>query len=119
MIVLDTSIVNLALARIGAEFSSALSSLQWLVDGYAVVLASLLLGAGALGDRVGVKGTFTTGLVLFSVASAACGCAPNMPALQMARIAQGVGAALQLPNSLAALNHTFLDPSIRAAMDTA
>ena len=56
-IVLDTSIVNLALARIGTEFNSGLATWQWLVDGYALVFASLLLGAGALGDRVGAKGT--------------------------------------------------------------
>ena len=55
MIVLDTSIVNLALARIGTEFNSGLATWQWLVDGYALVFASLLLGAGALGDRVGAK----------------------------------------------------------------
>jgi len=57
MIVLDTSIVNLALARIGTEFNSSLATWQWLVDGYALVFASLLLGAGALGDRVGAEGT--------------------------------------------------------------
>ena len=57
LIVLDTSIVNLALARIGTEFNSSLATWQWLVDGYALVFASLLLGAGALGDRVGAEGT--------------------------------------------------------------
>ena len=107
MIVLDTSIVNLAAARIGLEFGSNLSELQWLVDGYAMTFASLLLGSGALGDRLGVKRTFMVGLLVFTLASALCGAAPTINALQVARIAQGVGAALLLPNSLAALNHTF------------
>jgi MFS transporter, DHA2 family, methylenomycin A resistance protein len=61
MIVLDTSIVNLALARIGTELNSSLATLQWLVDGYALVFASLLLGAGALGDRFEAKRTFMRG----------------------------------------------------------
>jgi MFS transporter, DHA2 family, methylenomycin A resistance protein len=114
MIVLDTSIVNLALAKIGSDFQSGLAALQWLVDGYAMIFASLLLGAGALGDRLGVKGTFMAGLALFTAASAACGFAPSIDALQVARIAQGIGAAMLLPNSLAALNHTFTDPYQRA-----
>ncbi len=71
MIVLDTSIVNLALARIGTEFNSGLVTLQWLVDGYALVFASLLLGAGALADRFGTKGAFMWGLLVFALASAA------------------------------------------------
>jgi len=110
MIVLDTSIVNLALPRIGTELDAGLTTLQWLVDGYLLVFASLLLGAGALGDRFGVKGTIMCGLLVFTLASALCGMAANIAALQASRIVQGVGAALLLPNSLAALNHTFSDP---------
>jgi MFS transporter, DHA2 family, methylenomycin A resistance protein len=103
MIVLDTSVVNLALARIGTELNSGLATLQWLVDGYALIFASLLLGAGALGDRFGAKGTFMWGLLLFTLASALCGMAPSIEALQISRIVQGIGAALLLPNSLATL----------------
>jgi MFS transporter, DHA2 family, methylenomycin A resistance protein len=114
MIVLDTSIVNLALARIGTELNSSLATLQWLVDGYALVFASLLLGAGALGDRFGAKGTFMCGLVVFTLASALCGMAPGIEALQISRIVQGIGAALLLPNSLAALNNAFTDPLHRS-----
>src|SRR5262249_21661639 len=99
MIVLDTSIVILALARIGTELNSGLATLQWLVDGYALVFASFLLGAGALGDRFGAKGTFMCGLVVFTLASALCGMAPTIEALQVSRIVQGIGAALLLPNS--------------------
>ena len=114
MIVLDTSIVNLALARIGIEFKSGLSTLQWLVDAYALVFASLLLGAGALGDRFGANGTFMCGLAVFTLASALCGMAPSIVALQISRIVQGIGAALLLPNSLAALNNSFVDPLRRS-----
>jgi DHA2 family methylenomycin A resistance protein-like MFS transporter len=115
MIVLDTAIVNLALPRIKDVFQADLISLQWLVDGYAIVFASLLLNAGALGDRYGAKRVFTSGLSLFCVASAACGLAPSLASLQFARAVQGVGAALLLPNSLAALNHTVEDPDRRKA----
>jgi DHA2 family methylenomycin A resistance protein-like MFS transporter len=114
MIVLDTSIVNLALARIGTELDAGLTTLQWLVDGYLLVFASLLLGAGALGDRFGVKVTFMCGLLVFTVASASCGMAQSIEALQISRIVQGLGAALLLPNSLAALNHAFADPLRRS-----
>jgi DHA2 family methylenomycin A resistance protein-like MFS transporter len=106
MIVLDTSIVNLALPRIGAAFAADLPTLQWLVDGYALVFASLLLTAGALGDRYHAKHVFVAGLIIFSAASAACGLAQGVWSLQCARVVQGIGAAMLLPNSLAALNHT-------------
>jgi DHA2 family methylenomycin A resistance protein-like MFS transporter len=114
MIVLDTSIVNLALPRIGTELNSDLATLQWLVDGYALVFASLLLGAGALGDRFGARRTFMCGLAVFTVASALCGVAPGIEALQISRVVQGIGAALLLPNSLAALSNAFTDPLRRS-----
>jgi DHA2 family methylenomycin A resistance protein-like MFS transporter len=115
MIVLDTSIVNLALPRIRDAFDADLATLQWLVDGYALVFASLLLTAGALGDRYGAKLVFIAGLAVFSVASAACGLANGISSLQGARVVQGLGAAMLLPNSLAALNHTVTDGQRRAA----
>ena len=113
MIVLDTSIVNLALPRIKDVFHADLTGLRWLVDGYALVFASLLLNAGALGDRYGAKRMFSAGLLIFCAASAACGLAPGMATLQCARAIQGIGAAILLPNSLAALNHTVQDPERR------
>jgi MFS transporter, DHA2 family, methylenomycin A resistance protein len=113
MIMLDTSIMNLALARIKTELNSSIATLPRLVDGYALVFASLLLGVGALGDRFGAKRTFTCGLVLFTLASALCGMALNIESLQISRIVQGIGAALLLPNSLATLNYTFADPMHR------
>jgi MFS transporter, DHA2 family, methylenomycin A resistance protein len=113
MIILDTSIVNLALPRIGSEFAANRSTLQWLVDGYAVVFASLLLSAGALGDRYGARRIFRAGLVVFTLASALCGMAPSATVLEVARVMQGVGAALLLPNSLATLSNAFEDPTLR------
>jgi DHA2 family methylenomycin A resistance protein-like MFS transporter len=116
MIILDTSIVNLALPRIRSAFNADLATLQWLVDGYALVFASLLLTAGALGDRFDAKRVFVAGLIVFSVASGACGLAQSISALQGARILQGIGAAMLLPNSLAALNHTVPDGRRTAAV---
>jgi MFS transporter, DHA2 family, methylenomycin A resistance protein len=115
IIVLDTSIVNLALPRIREAFQADLTTLQWLVDGYALVFASLLLTAGSLGDRYGADRVFIAGLIVFSVASAACGFASGMVSLQCARVVQGAGAAMLLPNSLAALNHTVQEPQRRTA----
>lgn len=115
MIVLDTSIVNLALPRIREAFDADLVTLQWLVDGYALVFASLLLTTGSLGDLFGAKRVFIAGLAVFSVASAACGLAPGMASLQGARVLQGIGAAMLLPNSLAALGHTIQEPARRTA----
>jgi DHA2 family methylenomycin A resistance protein-like MFS transporter len=103
MIVLDTSIVNLALARIGTELNSGLATLQWLVDGYALVFASLLLGAGALGDRFGAKDTFMYGLWFIRWPRP---CVEWLPLSRRSRIrasCRGSG-PLRLPNSLAALN---------------
>ena len=115
MIVLDTSIVNLAVPRIGTEFRASLPMLQWLVDGYALIFASLLLTAGALGDRYDARRVFMAGLAVFTIASCACGFAPGLWSLQAARVLQGIGAAMLLPNSLAALNHTVTDGRRRMA----
>ena len=113
MIILDTSIVNLALPSIGTELGSDLVGLQWIVDGYALVFASLLLSAGSLADRYGAKRVFMTGLAIFTVASVLCGVSPTMSALRIFRILQGVGAALMLPTSLALLNHAIDEPDRR------
>jgi MFS transporter, DHA2 family, methylenomycin A resistance protein len=114
MVILDTSVVNLALPSIAAELHVSLAGLQWIVDGYALVFASLLLGAGSLGDRLGAKPVFLLGLLVFTAASLLCGAAPTPSALNAARVLQGIGAALQLPTSLALLNHAVADPQRRA-----
>jgi len=114
MVILDTTVVYIALPAIQRQFSATITELQWVVDGYTLVFASLLLTAGALGDRLGDKKIFLLGLVLFTGGSALCGIAPTMWMLQLARVVQGIGAALQVPASLALLNHMYSDPRERA-----
>ena len=104
---LDGTVVNVALPTIGRDLDAGLSSLQWTVDGYLLTLGALLLLGGSLGDIYGRRRMFVTGLVAFTVASVACGLAPSMEALVVARAAQGVGGALLVPGSLALLSATF------------
>jgi DHA2 family methylenomycin A resistance protein-like MFS transporter len=87
--------------------------LQWIVDGYALVFASLLLSGGSIADRYGVKNVFMTGLAIFTLASALCSTAPTIGLLHAARVLQGAGAALMLPTSLAMLNHAIAEPKRR------
>ncbi|HZR41980.1 MAG TPA: MFS transporter [Ktedonobacteraceae bacterium] len=114
LIILDSTVVNVALPNIQQQLGGSVNELQWIVDGYLLVFASVLLTGGALGDRLGNKRIFLIGLALFTVASALCGVAPNMWVLQVARLLQGLGAAFQVPTSLALLNHSFHDPRERA-----
>lgn len=104
LVQLDVTIVNVALATMGAELHSTISGLQWVVDAYAIAFASLLLSAGALGDRIGARRVLAAGFAAFVAASVACGLAPTAPWLIAARVAQGLGAALMVPASLALLN---------------
>ncbi|MEO3824232.1 MFS transporter [Actinomadura sp. B10D3] len=101
LVLLDVTIVNVALPGIGRALGTGLPGLQGVVDGYAVAIAGLLLGGGALGDRIGHRRTTLAGFALFGLASLACGAAPSAGALIAARAAQGAGAALLLPGSLA------------------
>ena len=114
VVILDTTIVTLALPAIGDDLGGDLSDLQWVVDGYVVAFAALLLSSGALGDRIGVARGYSAGMALFTVASVACGLAPSLPVLLAARVLQGVGAALLLPNSLALVRLAYHDPGARA-----
>jgi MFS transporter, DHA2 family, methylenomycin A resistance protein len=114
MAVLDSTVVNVALPDMARSLGTGIAGMQWVVDGYALVFASLLLTAGALGDRLGNKGTFVAGLALFTLASALCGIAPSLGALVAFRALQGVGAAVQVPASLALLRHHYHDPAERA-----
>ncbi|SFO72988.1 MFS transporter, DHA2 family, methylenomycin A resistance protein [Actinomadura madurae] len=101
LVLLDVTIVNVALPGIGRALGTGLPGLQGVVDGYAVAIAGLLLGGGALGDRIGHRRTTFAGFALFGLASLACGAAPGAGPLIAARVAQGAGAALLLPGSLA------------------
>jgi EmrB/QacA subfamily drug resistance transporter len=100
---LDLWIVNVALVDMGDSFRVSLSALSWVLNGYAVTLAALLIPAGRLGDRVGHRRVFLAGIALFTVSSVACAVAPNVGVLVAARVAQAAGAAAQLPTSLALL----------------
>ncbi len=109
LVQLDVSIVNVALANIATNIHTGVTGLQWVVDSYALTFASLLLSAGALGDRIGARRAFVAGLSLFATASLGCALAPNAAALIAARVLQGVGASTLVPCSLALLNHTCRD----------
>jgi len=114
MAVLDSTVVNVALPDMAHGLGTGIPGMQWVVDGYALLFASLLLPAGALGDRWGNRGTFAAGLALFTGSSVLCGIAPSLGALIAFRAIQGVGAAIQVPASLALLRHHFHDPRERA-----
>lgn len=104
---IDSSVVNVGLPAIGRDLGGGHSGLQWLVGGYLLPLSALLLLGGALGDRLGRRRLLVIGIVIFGLASVLCGLAPNLQTLIAARFAQGVGAALLMPNSLAILGVTF------------
>ncbi|CAM4119542.1 MFS transporter [Kibdelosporangium persicum] len=107
MAMLDGTIVNVALPRIGTELDASVAGLQWILDGYLLSLASLILIAGSLGDRYGRRKVFVIGIVWFGLASLLCGIAPNTELLVVARILQGIGGALLTPGSLAILQSSF------------
>lgn len=114
IVILDTSIVNVAIERIGSGLGTGLSGIEWVVNAYTLVFASLLLTGGTLGDRLGATRVYGAGLALFTLASALCGAAPSVIFLVVARAVQGLGAALLVPCSLALLNHAYQDPGERA-----
>lgn len=114
MVILDTTIVNVAVGSIRAHLDATLSGMQWVVDAYALTFAALLLSAGALADRIGPRRAFGWGLAVFSAASLACGLATNLATLILARGIQGGGAALLIPTSLSLISQTFTQPHERA-----
>jgi EmrB/QacA subfamily drug resistance transporter len=103
MLLLDVTIVNVALPSIQQDLHSSFSDLQWVVDAYALTLAAVLLTAGSIGDLIGRRRVFTGGLVLFSLASLLCGLASSPLFLNLARGLQGVGASMMFACSLALL----------------
>jgi EmrB/QacA subfamily drug resistance transporter len=107
MAMLDGTVVNVALVRIGKDLDASLADLQWVTNGYLLVLASLILLGGSLGDRFGRRRVFVIGVVWFAVASAACGLAQSPEQLVAARFLQGVGGALLTPGSLSLIQATF------------
>ncbi|WP_438483590.1 MFS transporter [Streptomyces sp. S186] len=114
LISLDALIVTVALPDIGRSLGGGMSGLQWVVDGYTLLFAALMLSAGALSDRIGARQAYGGGLVLFALASAACGLAPNLGILVAARLVQGAAAAVMMPASLALVRQGFPDQAKRA-----
>ena len=101
MVMLDGTVVNVALRTVGSDLDASLSQLQWISNAYLLTLASLILLGGSLGDRLGRRRVFLVGVIWFAVASALCGLAPNAETLIAARALQGIGGALLAPGSLA------------------
>lgn len=107
MLLIDVTIVNVALPDIAADLDTGLSGLQWVVDGYALALAALLLVLGSLADRAGAKRAYLAGLVVFAVASLGCGVAGSAAVLVAARALQGVGGAAMFATTLSLLHATY------------
>ncbi len=113
MIILDTTIVNVAVPAIGQDLDADLADLQWVVDSYLVLLAAGILTGGALSDRFTARNVFQVGIALFTLTSLACGMAPTTGTLIVARALQGVSAALCVPSSLALVRSGYTDPALR------
>ncbi|GAA4002710.1 MULTISPECIES: MFS transporter [Streptomyces] len=107
MALLDSTVVNVALPRIGRDLDADLAALQWTINAYMLTLAGLILLGGALGDRFGRRRVFVIGVLWFAAASLLCGIAPNAEFLIAARALQGVGGALLTPGSLAIIQASF------------
>jgi EmrB/QacA subfamily drug resistance transporter len=114
VIVIDNTIVNVALPTLVRDLGTSITDLQWVVDAYTLVFAGLLLTAGSLGDRFGRKGALTAGLVVFGGASAAAAFAGGVGSLIAARAVMGIGAALIMPATLSILTNVFTDARERA-----
>ncbi|RKP54892.1 MFS transporter [Pararobbsia silviterrae] len=113
VVLIDVSVVNVALDTLRTVFGAGITGLQWVVNAYALVFASSLLIAGTLGDRLGAKRVFIVGYAIFTLSSIGCGTAQSIQVLIVWRLVQGVGAALLVPNSLAVLRLAFQDATQR------
>jgi EmrB/QacA subfamily drug resistance transporter len=111
---LDSTIVNVALPSIHREFEASVSGLQWTIDAYTLVMASLLILAGSTADRLGRRRIFQIGLVVFSGGSLLCGLAPTLDLLIVARIIQAIGGSMLNPVAMSIVRNVFEDPRERA-----
>ncbi|MFG1604011.1 MFS transporter [Actinoplanes sp. NPDC049265] len=107
LLLVDVTIVVVALPAIAGKFGAGYADLQWVLDGYALALAALLLGAGSLADRYGRRRAYLAGIGVFAIASLLCAVAPNEQALIAARVLQGVGGAAMFATTAALLNLTY------------
>jgi EmrB/QacA subfamily drug resistance transporter len=113
VVTLDTVVVNVALPAIRADLGGGITGLQWLVDGYTLMFAALLLSSGALTDRIGARRAYAGGIVVFVLASAACAVAPGLTVLVAARFLQGSAAAVMMPASMALIRQAYPDAGAR------
>jgi EmrB/QacA subfamily drug resistance transporter len=118
MVFIDGTVVNVALAALQTDLQATAIDVQWVVEGYALLLAALLLVGGSLGDAYGRKRIYMIGVVVFAAASAWCGFAPNVRQLIYARVVQGIGAALLVPGSLAIISASFSEQDRGRAIGT-
>ena len=107
VVLLDVTIVNVALARIGSDLGASRAELQWILNGYLLVIAALVVSAGRLGDMFGRRAVFGLGLAIFGVGSVLAGAAWSSEAVIAGRLVQGTGAAATLPLSLALVSDAF------------
>jgi EmrB/QacA subfamily drug resistance transporter len=114
VITLDAVVVNVALPSIRRDLGGGITGLQWVVDGYTLMFAALLLSSGALADRIGARRAFGGGMAVFVLASAGCGLAPGVGVLIAARLVQGSAAAVMMPSSMALIRQAFPDSATRA-----
>lgn len=117
-VMLDATVVNIALPTIGRQLDSSLGGLQWVSNGYVLALASLIMVGGSLGDRLGRRRVYVVGAMWFAVASLGCALAPTTAWLVLARIGQGVGGALLTPGSLAIIQSSFVEEDRPASIGT-
>lgn len=111
---LDVTVVNIATKTLESSLHSSISEVQWVVNAYTLAFASMILTAGALGDRLGARRVFITGFAIFTAGSLGCAVSPNITVLIIMRVIQGIGASILVPCSLALINHTFENPGERA-----
>ncbi len=114
MVSMDATIVNVALPAIRRDLATSTSGLQWVIDAYTMVVASLLMLAGSLADRLGRRRTFQAGLVVFTAASALCSAAPGLSSLIAFRMVQALGASMLNPVAMSIITNTFIEPRARA-----
>ncbi|MFE3071649.1 MFS transporter [Streptomyces sp. NPDC059247] len=111
---LDNTVLNVALPSIRRDLGASVSGLQWTIDAYTLVLASLLMLAGSTADRIGRRKVFVTGLVVFALGSLLCSLAPNLEALIAFRALQAVGGSMLNPVAMSIITNTFTEPAARA-----
>jgi EmrB/QacA subfamily drug resistance transporter len=114
MVAIDVTIVNVALPSIQRDLHSSMAGLQWSIDGYTVVIASLLMLAGSTADRLGRRRVFQTGLLLFSLGSLLCSLAPTTLILVICRMIQALGGSMLNPVAMSIITNSFVEPKARA-----